>query len=74
MTKKHLQERIGANIKKARTTLGVTQQQLASLCDFEKSNMARLESGNTNPTIYTLYKISSALGIPLSDLIKVDQK
>jgi len=42
------------------------------MCDFEKSNMSRLEAGNTNPTIYTLYKISLALEIELVDLLELN--
>jgi len=48
---KSLQIKIGTNIKKCRETKGISQKQLASMCDFEKSNMSRLEAGNTNQTI-----------------------
>ena len=51
----------------------MTQQELASLCNFEKSNMSRLEAGNTNPTIYTLYKVSQALKVDLTDLIIITE-
>ena len=69
---KSLQIKIGTNIKKCRETKGISQKQLASMCDFEKSNMSRLEVGNTNPTIYTLYKISLALEIELVDLLELN--
>ena len=68
MEKGDLQIRIGMRIKHLRQKKGLSQQELASLCDFEKSNMARLEGGNTNPTIFTLYKISLALDCKLSEL------
>jgi transcriptional regulator with XRE-family HTH domain len=48
----------------------MTQQELAFLCNFEKSNMSRIEKGKTNPTILTLQKISKALKVPLEDLLK----
>ena len=51
----------------------MTLAQLAALCDFEKSNMARIEKGNTNPTYKTLYKISKALSISIKDLVNIDQ-
>lgn len=57
-------------IRDLRASKGISEQQLASMCDFEKSNMARLEAGKTNPTIYTLYKVSTALDTELSDLFK----
>lgn len=69
MDKSELQEKIGQRIKELREAKGISQQELASLCDFEKSNMSRLEAGGTNPTIYTLFKISKALSVKLLDII-----
>ncbi len=47
----------------------LTQQDLASRCDFEKSSLSRLEAGRTNPTIWTLYKIASAMNISVAELM-----
>lgn len=69
MDKKELQEHLGEKIRLIREEKGLSQQELASLCDFEKSNMSRIEAGNTNPTIFTLYKISRALKVKLSELV-----
>ena len=69
MEKQELLKYLGANIKRIREEKGMTQQELASLCNFEKSNMSRLEAGNTNPTIYTLYKVALALKVDLTDVI-----
>ena len=69
MEKQELLKYLGANIKRIREDKGMTQQELASLCNFEKSNMSRLEAGNTNPTIYTLYKIALALKVELTELL-----
>ena len=70
MTKEELQIIIGNNIKKARKRKNVSAQELASRCNFEKSTMSRLEAGNTNPTILTLYKISQALGIKMEEIVE----
>ena len=56
---------IGKQIKRLRELRAISQQELAALCDFEKSNMSRIEAGKTNPTIGTLHKIASALSIEL---------
>lgn len=69
MDKKTLQIRLGERVKQLREQKGLSQQELASMCDFEKSNMSRLEAGNTNPTIFTLYKICKALDITLGELL-----
>lgn len=70
MTKEEVQKLIGQNIKTQRKKRGMTAIELASLCDMEKSNMSRLEAGNTNPTVMTLYKISVVLGVKVQDLTK----
>ncbi len=57
---------IGERIRQLRTERGISQQDLAALCDFEKSNMSRIESGKTNLTLKNMYKISRAL---LSELV-----
>ena len=64
--------KLGKRIKKLRLSNKMTLAQLAALCDFEKSNMARIEKGNTNPTYKTLYKISKALSISIKDLVNID--
>ncbi|MDP4269473.1 MAG: helix-turn-helix transcriptional regulator, partial [Bacteroidota bacterium] len=47
------------------------QQDLAAKCNFEKSNLSRIEAGRTNLTIKTLFKISQALDVSLKDLVDV---
>jgi transcriptional regulator with XRE-family HTH domain len=63
---------IGNRIRLKREEKNLSQQDLAALCNFEKANMSRLEAGRTNPTISTLFKISQALGIKLTDLLDVE--
>lgn len=52
-----------------RESKGISQQVLAAMCNFEKGNLSRIEAGRTNPTLMTLYKISQALEIKVTDLI-----
>lgn len=69
MDKEELLYQLGNRIKSVRVSKGVSQQELAALCNFEKSNMSRIESGRSNITIFTLYKIATALNVNLKDLI-----
>ena len=69
-----LSKSLGARIRKLREERNITQQDLAALCNFEKSNMARIEAGRTNPTFLTLHKISVALNITLSLLVDFDSE
>lgn len=64
--------RIGRRIVQIRTERGISQQDLAARCNFEKSNMSRIEYGRTNMTLGTLLTISRALGVKLRDLVDVE--
>ena len=50
---------------------GLTQEQLAERTGLKRSYIARLGSGDANPTVTTLHRLASALGETLS--ISVDQ-
>lgn len=65
-------KKIGTHIKEIRELKGISQQDLASNCNFEKANMSRIEAGRTNFTISTLYKISQELEITISELVDVE--
>ncbi|MDX8338782.1 helix-turn-helix transcriptional regulator [Draconibacterium sp. IB214405] len=67
-----LQQKIGNRIRELRESKGISQQNLAAICNFEKANLSRLEAGRTNPTISTLYKISQALEITITELVDVE--
>lgn len=67
-----LQQKIGQRIRELRESKGVSQQNLAAVCNFEKANLSRIEAGRTNPTVSTLYKISQALDIKLTELVDVE--
>lgn len=64
---------IGLNIRKLRREKNLTQQDLAAACNFEKSNLARIEAGRTNPTVLTLFKICEVLRVPLKRLFEFDE-
>lgn len=67
--KEKLQIAIGKRVKTLRESKNIPQQELAAACNFEKSNFSRLESGGTNPTIFTLKKIADNLNISLKELM-----
>jgi transcriptional regulator with XRE-family HTH domain len=69
MKDKDYLKKLGENIVKMRTMKKISQVGLSDLCGFEKSNMRRIEAGNTNPTIKTLLKIAEALEVTIIDLL-----
>jgi transcriptional regulator with XRE-family HTH domain len=70
MKEKNYLIKIGRNIKELRKEKGISQVELAYMCNFEKTNMSRIESGNNNPTIRTLLKIANALDVDLFEILK----
>lgn len=62
-------ELIGQLIE-ARTKKGMSQRELAEKIGTKQSAIARLESGNANPSIAFLEKVASAMGRTLSVQIK----
>ena len=48
-----------------RAELGMSQRDLAALCDIPQSSVARIESSKTTPRLDTLLKILSRLGLTL---------
>ncbi len=65
---KYLQQ-LGKRIREKRMEKNLSQDKLAAMCEMEKANLSRIETGKTNTTILTLRKISKALVVKLSDLL-----
>ena len=69
---------VGKKIKEVRESKKITQLQLVILMEeehgrFDVTNVSRIESGRTNPTIFTLNRIADALEISLSELLNYEK-
>ncbi len=73
MKEEQIQKIVGNRIRLLRESKGISQQILTAMCNFEKGNMSRIEAGRTNPTIYTLYKISQALEIKITEIVDIHE-
>jgi transcriptional regulator with XRE-family HTH domain len=62
-------EKIGANLRALRARRNLSVVALAERSGVARATLTRLEAGQGNPTIDTLYALSDALGAALSDLI-----
>jgi transcriptional regulator with XRE-family HTH domain len=73
MEKVDLLKMVGKRIKEIRESKGMAQVDLAVKMEgnIDTTNISRIESGRTNPTVYTLYRISQALDVPMSDLVSL---
>lgn len=62
---------IGENIKRLRLQKDLSQDKLARLADIAFATLTKIESGETpNPTIDTVKKIATALGVSIDELMK----
>ena len=57
-TEKSYLAQLGKKISERRKAKKLSQQKLAELCQMEKANLSRIESGKTNSTVLTLKKIA----------------
>lgn len=69
MTKKEFQIALGKRIKQLREEKNISQTELGNLCEIERSNMNRIEAGNTNPSSYLLYLLAEKLEVEASELL-----
>jgi transcriptional regulator with XRE-family HTH domain len=68
--KESIQIQVGKRIQKIRFEKNISQQDLAAKCNFEKSNMSRLEAGKANATLSTLEIVSKALEVNIVELFR----
>jgi transcriptional regulator with XRE-family HTH domain len=59
---------LAANLKFVRARRGLTQAQLAKICTLPRTTVTELETGDANPTLSVLSRLSEALGLSLEEL------
>jgi len=57
---------IGARLRELREHSGVSLGHLAAEAGIGKGSLSELETGRRNPTLDTLFRVTTALGVPLS--------
>ncbi len=76
MEKSDLLVLLGKRIKELRLERGMSQVDLVAKMqgNIDTTNISRIEAGRTNPTIYSLYRLSEALEISMSELVNFNVK
>jgi transcriptional regulator with XRE-family HTH domain len=64
---------IGENLKTVREAKKLSQKQVALSIDMDPSQYSKIEKGKTDPSVSTVEKISTALGVSLSELFQSDE-
>ena len=54
---------VGENIRKIRTSAGISQEELAVRMGVDQGYISSLEAGKRNPTVVTLWHAAVALGV-----------
>lgn len=70
--KKEITLAIAARIRLYRHKKGFSQEELALRATLNPAYYGQVERGEKCPTVDTLYKISNALGISLSELVRFE--
>jgi transcriptional regulator with XRE-family HTH domain len=52
---------VGAEIRRRRLELGISQEELATLCDLHRTYIGSVERGERNISLYNIVSISNAL-------------
>jgi len=60
---------VGEAIAHCRKKAGVSQEILSGLADIGRTHLSAIERGARKPTLETLYRISCALNIRMSDIV-----
>lgn len=66
--KSSLRKILGANLKAARTALGITQEQAAARAGISAEFFGRLERGRAMASVSTLLKLAAALNVSIGQL------
>jgi transcriptional regulator with XRE-family HTH domain len=64
---------LAGNLRTLRGARGITLSELARRSGIAKATLSQLEAGGGNPTIETLFALSRALSVPVSELVSEEQ-
>ena len=67
-------EIVGEAIAYFRKKKGLSQEVLSGLSDIGRTHLSAIERGERKPTLETLYRISSAMNVNMSEIISEIEK
>lgn len=71
LSKQQVLKKLGERIRQLRNKTGISQEDLADRAKIHRTYMGRIERGESNPPVYTLFRIASALKTNPSELLKI---
>jgi len=74
MIETNLEKAFGKALHDVRTSLNISQEKLALLCNLDRTSISRLERGLRTPNIRTIFALSKILKIKPSEMLsKVEE-
>ncbi len=70
MAKRSILIKFGENVREARKSKGLSQEQLSFKADLHRTYIGMIERAEKNVTLFNIEKISNALGVQISELLK----
>lgn len=61
---------VGKVLSDIRREKGMSQEVLSGLADIGRTHLSAMERGERKPTLETLYRISCALDMKMSDIVR----
>ena len=68
-----LLKRFGKRLQTLRKFRNITQEDLAAKAGFSRTYCTEIETGKRNISLLNLQKLADALGLPLYELLKLDE-
>jgi len=62
------QHAFGKRVRALRTSLGMTQEDLAERCGLFRTYLSRIETGEANPTLTMIHALAVSLEVPVTDM------
>ena len=58
----------GEIVRERRAELGLSQEELAERCGFDRKSISRVETGAFSPSLDRVWRLADGLEVPLADL------
>lgn len=63
-------KKLGDNLKRIRTEKGLSQTDIAKSLGVSRGFVSNIENGKRNPTLSTITRLASAVGVTTDELLK----
>jgi len=65
-----IEKKLGFKIKQLRNKIGISQEELASMCNLHRTYISSVELGKRNVSIKNIEKIALSLNVEIFELLK----